>query len=70
MVHVARVGGQAVDVGASETGVLDRREAGLEREVERVAVDASADLGLADAGDHRSPFADLAKLTAIRPTPA
>ena len=34
-------------------------QAGLEGEVERVAVDAPADLGLADAGDHGLALADV-----------
>ena len=47
--HVAGVGGDAVDVGRVEAGVGDGLERGVDREVERVAVDAAAHLGLADA---------------------
>ena len=53
------IGGEAVDVVAGEPGVLDGGEARLDREVERVAVDAPADLRLADAGDDRLALADL-----------
>ena len=48
---VAGVGGQAVDVGSGQAGVLDGVERRLQREVQAVAVEASADGGLADAGD-------------------
>ena len=47
--HRARVGRDAVDVLGGEAGVLDRGEARVERELERVAVEAAADVGLAGA---------------------
>ena len=45
------VGGQAVDVVAGQAGVVDGLEARVDGELERVAEQAAADVGLADAGD-------------------
>src|SRR5262249_60783053 len=50
-VHRARVGGDAVDVVRRETGVLDGGHARVEREVERVAEEPTADVGLPDSAD-------------------
>ena len=47
--HRPGIGREAVDVGGREPGVLDRGEAAVERELERIAVQPAADLGLADA---------------------
>ena len=55
----AGIGRDAVDVVARETGVGDRVEARVEREIERVSEEATADVGLADAGDDRAALADL-----------
>ena len=49
--HRAGVRRDAVDVLGGEAGVLDRGEARVERELERVAVQAATDVGLARAGD-------------------
>ena len=40
-------------------GVLDRGEAAVERQLERIAEQPPADVGLADAGDARAPFDDV-----------
>src|SRR5437588_482147 len=55
-VHVPGVCGEAVDVLAREAGVLDGVERGVDREVERVAVEAAPHVGLTDAGDDGRPL--------------
>ena len=55
----ARIGREAVDVLAREPRVRDRREAGVERQLERIAVQAPADVALPDPGDRRAPLQDL-----------
>ena len=47
-VHRAGIRRDAVDVVAGEPRVVDRLEARIEREVERIAMQAPAHLGLAD----------------------
>ncbi len=70
-VLVAGIGGDPVDVGEREPGVGDRFQHCVDREVERIAVDASAHLALTDAADdglafepvgshHRSSVAEAA----------
>ena len=56
-VHVAWVGGEPVDVGAGQPGVLDSRQGSVDREVERVPVQAAADVGLSDPRDRSGALA-------------
>ena len=51
--HPARIGGDAVDVVGRQTGVGDRREAGVDGERQRVAHQPAAEVGTADPRDHR-----------------
>ena len=55
----ARIGGEAVDVARRQAGVGDRGEAGVERELERVAPEAAPDLGLPDPGQRSAAFQDF-----------
>ena len=57
--HRTGIGGEPVDVARREAGVRDRGEAGVERELERIAPEAAPDLGLPDPGDRGAPFEDL-----------
>ena len=57
--HHARIGREPVDVLAREPGVFDRREAGVERQLERIAIQAPADVALPDSGDRRAPLENL-----------
>jgi hypothetical protein len=55
----ARIGREAVDVLARETRVCDRSQARVERQLERIAVQAPSDVALPDPGDRRAPLQDL-----------
>ena len=55
-VHGPGVGGDAVDLVGREAGVLDGGHARVEREVERVAEEAAADVGLPHAADDGAPL--------------
>src|SRR4030095_13579287 len=57
--HPAGIGREAVDVARREAGVRDRREARIERELERIAPEAAPDLRLADPGERGAAFVDL-----------
>ena len=52
--EAAGIGGEPVDVSAREAGVLDRRQTGVQRQLQRIAVQAPADIALAAAGDRRA----------------
>ena len=51
--------GEPIDLVPGEAGVLDRCEAGVERELERVAEETPPHVRLADAGDARTALEDL-----------
>ena len=51
--HPARIRGEAVDVVGGQTGVGDRREAGVDGERQRIAHQPAADVGSADPRDDR-----------------
>src|SRR4029079_13169122 len=53
LVDAAGVGGDAVDVGGGEAGVGERREDGIDGEVERITHQSAADRRLPCAADDR-----------------
>ncbi len=57
--HRPGIGRHPVDVVGGQTGVLDRREATVEGQVERIAEQPAPDVGLADPGDARTSLDDL-----------
>ena len=57
-VHVPRVGGDAVDIFAGETGVGDGIQAGVQGEPEGRSVEAPPDVGLTDAADDGAALSD------------
>src|SRR5262249_34663162 len=57
--HRAGIRRQAVDVGSRQPRVRDRGEARVERELQRIAAEATPDVGLPRARDARAPFDDL-----------
>ncbi len=64
------IGREPVDVLAGEARVVDRREAGLDREVEVAALEVAPDLGLPDARDHRLALERVRRAHAGPPAPA